>query len=126
MRAIPALTDKAPMPIGPYSQSVWCGDLLFISGQLPLDPVNGAVCGTTVEAQAQRVLDNLLAILNAQDIGIHALVKTTVFLRDMRSFAVFNTVYESKLGGACPARSVVEVSGLPKDVLVEIEAVACR
>lgn len=126
MSIMPVLTDKAPKPIGPYSQAVWCGDLLFISGQISLDPADGTLCGTTVETQAEKALDNLLAILQAQNMGPHALVKTTVFLRDMLSFTVFNAVYERKLDGACPARSVIEVSGLPKGALVEIEAVACR
>ena len=120
------ITHDAPRPIGPYSQAVWCGDLLFVSGQLPLDPQTNTVVGATIEEQAQRAVDNLLAIVTSQGLAVDALVKTTVFLRDISHFPAFNTVYETALGGVRPARSVVAVSALPKNVLVEIEAVACR
>jgi 2-iminobutanoate/2-iminopropanoate deaminase len=118
-------TPRAPAPIGPYSQAVRCGDLLFISGQIPLDPASGAVDGSTIEEQARRAVGNVLAIAASQGLGADAIVKTTVFLRDMESFPAFNRVYEEAFGNARPARSVVAVCGLPKDVLVEIEAVAC-
>jgi 2-iminobutanoate/2-iminopropanoate deaminase len=91
-----------------------------------LDPESGAVVGATVAEQARQVLGNLKAILSSLSLGTDALVKTTVFLRSMAEFAAFNAVYEEELGESKPARSVVEVSGLPKNVLVEIEAVACR
>jgi 2-iminobutanoate/2-iminopropanoate deaminase len=120
------LTDSAPAPVGPYSQAVECGDLIFISGQIAIDTKTGQVSGSTVREQAALALKNLKAILGSQGLGTGSLVKTTVFLRDMNSFADFNEVYKQELEGACPARSVVEVSGLPKNVLVEIEAVACR
>jgi 2-iminobutanoate/2-iminopropanoate deaminase len=119
-------TSQAPAPAGPYSQAVWCGDLLFVSGQIPLDPESGVVSGTTIEEQARRAVANLLAILSSQGLGAGSLVKTTVFLTDMAHFPAFNRVYEGALGGIRPARSVVAVSGLPKNVLIEIEAVACR
>jgi 2-iminobutanoate/2-iminopropanoate deaminase len=120
------VTDTAPLPIGPYSQAVACGDLLFVSGQIPLDATTGMVVGESIEAQARQAINNLSAILESQGFTTEALVKTTVFLKDMGHFAAFNTVYERLLGGARPARSVVAVAGLPKNVLIEIEAVACR
>ncbi len=120
------VTPDAPTPVGPYSQAVWHGDLLFISGQIPLDPESGAVAGATIDEQARRALDNLLAILRSQGLNADALVKTTVFLRDLSHFPVFNAAYETALQGARPARSVVAVAGLPKNVLIEIEAIACR
>ncbi|MBN1575087.1 MAG: regulator [Chitinispirillaceae bacterium] len=120
------VTTDAPMPLGPYSQAVWCADLLFISGQLPLDPNNGSIAGAAIGDQTRRTLRNLLAILASQGLTAQSLVKTTVFLRDMAHFPAFNTVYEDALGTARPARSVVAAAGLPKNVLVEIEAVACR
>jgi len=121
------LTAKAPKPIGPYSQAIDTGALLFVSGQIPLDPVSGAVvCGDDVEAQAEVALANLREVLAAAGLTFAHLVKTTVFLRDMADFSRFNLVYERALRGAAPARSVVEVSALPRGVLVEVEAVACR
>jgi 2-iminobutanoate/2-iminopropanoate deaminase len=119
-------TQQAPKPIGPYSQAIAVGNLLFVSGQIPLDPASGAVVGATVVEQARQALGNLKAVLSSQSLGTNAIVKTTVFLRSMADFAAFNAVYEEELGESKPARSVVEVSGLPKNVLVEIEAVACR
>ena len=120
------VTPDAPSPAGPYSQAVWCGDLLFISGQIPLDPQTGLVDGESVERQARRAMGNLLAILKSQGLGADALVKTTVFMRDMEHFSAFNAVYEAALGNARPARSVVAVAALPKNAFFEIEAVACR
>jgi 2-iminobutanoate/2-iminopropanoate deaminase len=120
------VTSNAPAPIGPYSQAIDTGSLIFISGQIPLDPVTGAIVGNTIQEQATQALKNLKAILGSQAIDTFALVKTTVFLRSMTDFPAFNAVYEEALLGAKPARSVVEVSCLPKNVLVEIEAIACR
>jgi 2-iminobutanoate/2-iminopropanoate deaminase len=119
-------TPNAPKPIGPYSQAVVSGQFLFISGQIPLDPASNAVVGAAIGEQARQAIKNLKAVLSSQSLATDALVKTTVFLRSMADFAAFNTVYEEELAGAKPARSVVEVSGLPKNVLVEIEAIACR
>lgn len=119
-------TEKAPMPIGPYSQAIAAGNMVFISGQIPLDPTSGTVTGTSIEEQTTRALANLLAVLAAEGLSAEHLVKTTVFLADIADFPAFNTVYASMLGGCRPARSVVAVAGLPKMVLVEIEAVACR
>ncbi len=126
MQAAPIYTPNAPKPVGPYSQGVSSGDFVFISGQIPLDPASGAVTGATIADQARQALANLKAVLSSQSMGTDALVKTTVFLRSMADFAAFNAVYEEELCGARPARSVVEVAALPKNVLVEIEAIACR
>jgi 2-iminobutanoate/2-iminopropanoate deaminase len=122
----PILTASAPQPIGPYSQAIDTGSLVFISGQIPIDPITGAMTGTTIEVQAGRALLNLKAVLSSAGLTVDAIVKTTVFLRSMGDFAAFNTVYEREFDAAKPARSVVEVSALPKGALCEIEAVACR
>jgi len=119
-------TGKAPEPIGPYSQAVACGDMLYCSGQIALDPSTGAMDGDTVEQQTLRVMANIEAVLDAHGFGFNNIVKTTVFLKSMDDFAAFNTVYDNALYGWKPARSVVEVSRLPKNALVEIETVACR
>ncbi len=126
MKLFSVETDSAPLPIGPYSQAVACGDVLYISGQIPLDPATGTVPEGGIEPQTRQALSNLLAILQSQGLAPAALVKTTVYLSDIGNFAAFNSVYEAMLDGARPARSVVGVDGLPKQVLVEIEAVACR
>jgi 2-iminobutanoate/2-iminopropanoate deaminase len=120
------LTEKAPKPIGPYSQAIEVKPLLFVSGQIPLDPVSGAVVAGGFEAQAVAALANLREVLAVAGLTFANLVKTTVFLRNMSDFSCFNLVYERTLNGAAPARSVVEVSALPRGVLVEIEAIACR
>jgi 2-iminobutanoate/2-iminopropanoate deaminase len=120
------MSPHAPAPIGPYSQAIDTGSLVFVSGQIPLDPATRAVTGTTIEEQARAALLNLKAVLSAASLDVGSLVKTTVFLRSMADFPAFNAVYERELDGWKPARSVVEASGLPKNVLVEIEAVACR
>ena len=122
----PIFTPDAPKPIGPYSQALGCANLIFISGQIPLDPKSGEIIGNSTQEQTVKVLDNIKAILNSQGLDFSSLVKTTVFLRQMEDFAQFNKIYEMMLEGAAPARSVVEVCRLPKDVLIEIEAVACR
>jgi 2-iminobutanoate/2-iminopropanoate deaminase len=120
------LTEKAPKPIGPYSQAIEVKPLLFVSGQIPLDPVSGAIVAGGFEAQAEAALANLREVLAAAGQSFANLVKTTVFLRNMSDFSCFNLVYERTMNGAAPARSVVEVSALPRGVLVEIEAIACR
>jgi 2-iminobutanoate/2-iminopropanoate deaminase len=120
------ITPNAPKPIGPYSQAVAAGQFLFISGQIPLVPASNTLVGPTIVEQTRQAIKNLKAVLSSQSLETSSLVKTTVFLRSLADFAAFNTVYEEELAGAKPARSVVEVSGLPKNALVEIEAVACR
>ena len=117
-------TDKAPAAIGPYSQAVRAGDLLFISGQLPTDPATGEFAGTTVTAQTRQSLGNISAILGAAGLTLANVVKTTVFLKDMNTFGEMNAVYGEFFQNEPPARACVEVARLPKDALVEIEAVA--
>ena len=120
----PLSTDKAPAAIGPYSQAVRAGDLLFISGQLPTDPATGEFAGTTVAAQTRQSLGNISAILGAAGLTLANVVKTTVFLKDMNAFGEMNGVYGEFFKDEPPARACVEVARLPKDALVEIEAVA--
>ncbi len=118
-------TDKAPAAIGPYSQAVRAGDLLFVSGQIPLDPATGdLIPETTIQAQTSRVLTNLQAILAEAGASLDNVVKTTVFLKNMDDFVEMNRTYKTFFRTDCPARSAVQVARLPKDVLVEIEAIA--
>ena len=117
-------TNQAPAAIGPYSQAVRCGNLLFISGQVPLDPKTATVVGTTTGEQTEQVLKNISGILSAAGLKFESVVKTTVFLKSMGDFAEFNAAYEKTMARPYPARSTVEVSRLPKDVLVEIETIA--
>ncbi|MDH3283238.1 MAG: RidA family protein [Acidobacteriota bacterium] len=117
-------TKHAPAAIGPYSQAVMAGGLVFCSGQIPLDPGTGEMKGTTVAEQTQRALQNLAAVLDAAGSGLGQVVKTTVFLKNMAAFAEMNAVYEEAFGEHRPARAAVEVSELPRGALVEIEAVA--
>lgn len=117
-------TDKAPAAIGPYSQAVKVGDLMFTSGQVPIDPETGAVVEGGVQEQARQSLNNIKAILNAAGTNMGAVVKTTVFLQNMEDFAAMNEVYAQFFQEPYPARSAVQVARLPKDVLVEIEAIA--
>ena len=117
-------TDSAPAAIGPYSQAIQIGDLLFVSGQVPIDPSTGAIVEGDIKAQAQQSLNNLKAILNAAGTNMGAVVKTTVFLADMNDFAAMNEVYAQFFQEPFPARSAVQVARLPKDAKVEIEAIA--
>ena len=118
-------TDKAPAAIGPYAQANMAGDLIFTSGQIPLDPKAGELTGETIEEQTGRVLENLKAILEAAGTSMENVVKTTVFLADMSDFAKMNEVYARYFTGEMlPSRSTIEVAALPKGALVEIEAVA--
>jgi 2-iminobutanoate/2-iminopropanoate deaminase len=124
MRKIVA-TKAAPAAIGPYSQGNIFGNLIFTSGQVPLDPETGAVVGTTVEEQTEQVLKNVKAILEAAGSSMQNVLKTTVFIKDMNDFAKMNAVYAKHFTeGSFPSRSAVEVARLPKDVLVEIETIA--
>lgn len=116
-------TKNAPAAIGPYSQAISVGNLLFTSGQIPLDPATGAVVGETVEQQAEQVMKNVGAILEANGVSFDHAVKTTCFLADMADFAVFNEVYGRYFTGK-PARSCVAVKALPKGVLCEVEVIA--
>ena len=116
-------TQAAPAAIGPYSQAIAVGELVYTSGQLPLDPATGAF-PEGIEAQTAQSLKNVRAVLEAAGSGMDRVVKTTVFLKDMNDFAAMNGVYATFFEGACPARSAVEVARLPKDALVEIECIA--
>lgn len=117
-------TDQAPQAIGPYSQAIRAGDLLFVSGQIPLDPATGTLVDGDITAQTHRVLQNLRAILGAAGAGLGDVVKTTVFLLDMNEFAAMNAAYAGYFPAPPPARSTVQVSRLPRDVRVEIDVIA--
>ena len=117
-------TDNAPAAIGPYSQATIAGGFLFTAGQIPLDPVTMKVIDGDVVAQAERVLANLSAVLTQAGCGWSDVVRTTVFLHDMADFPRVNEVYAKALGDARPARSTVQVSALPRSVLIEIDAIA--
>lgn len=116
-------TDKAPAAIGPYSQAIVSGNLVFTSGQLPLSTVDGTVTGKNIREQTEAVIKNLEAVLEAAGSSLSHVIKTTCYLSDINNFAEFNEVY-SKYFTNKPARSCVEVSALPRQALVEIEAVA--
>ena len=116
-------TDKAPAAIGPYSQAIICEDMVFTSGQIPINPSSGNVEATTIEMQAEQVMQNLGEVLKAAGSSFEKAVKTTCFLADMADFAAFNSVY-AKYFTTKPARSCVAVKTLPKNVLVEVEVIA--
>jgi len=120
----PIHTPAAPAAIGPYSQAMITGNLLYTSGQIPLLPETMQMETGSIEAQTELVLKNLSAVLAAANTGWDRVVKTTVFLTDMGDFAAFNAVYERGLGGAKPARSTVQVAALPRGAKVEIEVIA--
>lgn len=117
-------TDQAPGAIGPYSQAVKAGNLLFCSGQIPIDPSTGEFVSDDVSEQTEQVLVNLRAVLNAGGADLSSVVKTTVFLQDMADFAAMNEVYARHFGEAKPARATVAAAGLPKGARVEIECIA--
>lgn len=117
-------TPKAPGAIGPYSQAVRVGEMLYVSGQIPLDPESMEIVGEEIAEQTKQVLDNLMEILAASGADAKSVVKTTCFLSDMNNFASFNEIYATYFTEDAPARACIEVSRLPKDVLVEVEAVA--
>ena len=120
-------TDKAPAAIGPYSQAVLAGDFLYVSGQLPLDPVSGAMAGDTAAEQAEQSIRNLSAILEAAGMTLDDVVKTTVLLADIADLAAVNEVYAKHFTGAVlPARAAFAVRDLPKGAKVEIELVAYK
>ena len=119
-------TENAPQAIGPYSQAVVHGDLVFASGQVALDPKTMTIVGDTVTEQTNRVLTNLAAVLRQAGSGMDHVIKTTVYLADMSSFAEMNAEYERHFGRHKPARAAIAVRELPKQSLVEIDAVAVR
>ena len=117
-------TEKAPKAIGPYSQAIKNGNLIFCSGQIPLDPNTMAITGTNATEQTGQIFKNITAVLDAAGASLDNVVKTTVFLKNMGDFAAMNEVYTAAFGVHKPARSTIEVARLPKDALVEIECIA--
>jgi 2-iminobutanoate/2-iminopropanoate deaminase len=117
-------STQAPKPIGPYSQGVIAGGLMFVSGQIALDPTSGELVSGDVEAQTEQVLKNILAILKEAKMGPENVVKCTVYLADLGDFARMNEVYGRYLGKEPPARSTIQAAGLPKGARVEIDAIA--
>lgn len=118
------LSKKAPAAIGPYSPALKVGNLIFASGQVPVDPKTGKMIEGDIEAQTRRALENLKAVLKPYSIGLENVVKATIFLKDMNNFSRVNKVYGEYFKEKFPARSCVEVSRLPKDAEIEIEAIA--
>ena len=117
-------TGKAPRAIGPYSQAVRAGGFVFCSGQIPLDPETGELTGNNISAQTERVMENIDAVLAAADLTFGDVVKSTIYLADLTDFAMVNEVYGRRFPSDPPARSTVEVKGLPKGAGVEIEVIA--
>ena len=120
------VTDAMPKAIGPYSQAVWAGDLLFCAGQIALDPATGNMVAGGITEQTIRVFENIRGLLQSQGLSFGNVVKTTAFLSDMNHFGAMNEVYAKYFTKEPPARSTVQVARLPKDALVEIEVVAAR
>ncbi|MBA3009028.1 MAG: RidA family protein [Proteobacteria bacterium] len=118
------IAQKAPGAVGPYSHAVVHNGMAFCSGQIPLDPVTMEITGTTIETQTEQVMKNIAVVLKASGSSLDKIIKTTVFLSTMDSFAGMNKVYEAALKGHKPARSTFAVAGLPKGALVEIECIA--
>lgn len=117
------VTEAAPAAVGPYSQGIVCGNLLFVSGQLPIDPSSGELVSGSLEEKTRQVLSNLRAIAEAAGASLEDVVKTTVFLKDMNDFAAMNGVFAEYFPNTPPARAAVQVAALPKDVDIEIEAI---
>ena len=116
-------TQTAPQAIGPYSQAIQCGDFLFVSGQIAIDPQTANIIEGDIEAQTEQALKNVSAIIEAAGMTLQDVVKCTCFLKDMNDFVKFNSVYETYFGDSLPARETVEVSRLPKDAIVEVSAI---
>ena len=119
-------TEKAPKAIGPYSQANLVGNLIFTSGQIPINPITGEIVSDDLKLQSIQVLDNLKAVLEASGSSMDNVIKTTVFIKDMNDFTVINGIYAEYFSEPFPSRSCVEVSRLPKDVKIEIEAIAIK
>ena len=117
-------TDEAPKAVGPYSQAIGVGNLMFLSGQIPINPVTGEMVEGDIRAQTRQVLENIKAVLKSEGLGMESVVKTTIYLRDMANYSEVNGVYSTYFSSSPPARSTVEVSNLPKNASVEIEAIA--
>ncbi|GIN62647.1 reactive intermediate/imine deaminase [Robertmurraya siralis] len=117
-------TKNAPQALGPYSQAIKVGEYLFLSGQIPINPASNKVEAVGIKEQTRQVMDNIRSILESDELGLENIVKTTIFITDMEQFSIVNEEYGAILGSHRPARSTIEVSRLPKDVLIEIEAIA--
>jgi 2-iminobutanoate/2-iminopropanoate deaminase len=117
-------TSSAPAAIGPYSQAICCGELVYTSGQIALDPASGELVGDDIEAQTHRVLQNLQAVLSSAGASLSSVIKTTVFLTHMSDFQAMNAIYAGYFEGLAPARSTVAVAELPRKARVEIECIA--
>ncbi len=118
------MTDKAPKAIGPYSQAILANGFLFVSGQIPINPENGEILSGDIQAQTKLVMNNLSSILEKAGTSLEKVVKTTIYLKDMDDFQVVNNTYGEFFPGHKPARACVEVARLPKDVRIEIDAIA--
>ncbi len=118
------LSPDAPAPIGPYSQAVRVGNWVFLSGQIPVDPNTGEIVPGGIEAQTRQVLQNLQAVLTALGASLDSIVKTTIYMTDLSEFAQMNAVYETYFRPPYPARATVQVAQLPREALIEIEAIA--
>ncbi len=119
-------SDSAPQPVGPYSQAIEAGGFIYVAGQIPIDPETGMMIDGDVEAQTRRVLKNIRSILMACGLGLDAVVKTTVLLKDLSDFGLANAIYASFFEDDPPARTTVQVAALPKGAKVEIDAIAVR
>ena len=119
-------TNNAPQAIGPYSQAIMAGDTVYVSGQIPVVPATGAIVSDKVEDQARQVMENVKAVVEAAGLTLDHVVKTSVFIKNMDDFGTINAVYSQYFKENCPARACVEVARLPKDVLLEMEAIAVR
>jgi len=119
-------TNNAPAPIGPYSQAIAAGSFVFISGQIPMNPATGEIISSDIKAEAKQVMENIRAILTESGLAFTNVVKTTIFLTDMQSFANVNEVYGTYFTDQFPARETVQVAGLPKNVNVEISVIAIK
>jgi endoribonuclease L-PSP, putative len=117
-------SEKAPKAIGPYSQAIRIGNLVFLSGQIPIDPATGHLAEGSIQHQTERVLENIKAVLEEAGLSLNAVVKTTVFLKNLGDFPQMNDTYSKYFASNPPARSTVEVARLPRDVQVEIDAIA--
>ncbi|MFA5701811.1 MAG: RidA family protein [Desulfuromonas sp.] len=119
------VTPNAPAAIGPYSQGIKVGSMVFFSGQIPLDPVTGELAGTTIQTQTRQVMRNMQAVLEAAGMNFGHIVKATIYLKDLNDFAIVNKIYAEYMPEPAPARACVEVAALPKGALVEIEWIGC-
>ncbi len=119
-------TDKAPQAIGPYSQAIEVNGMIFTSGVIPINPATNTLVEGDISIQAEQAIGNLAALLEAAGSDCNQVIKTTVFIKDMNDFATVNEIYSKYFQKDCPARSCVEVARLPKDVLIEIEAIAIK